>query len=287
MVLKEVTIDSVLRRYYLYRPAGAGSEPLPLLLAFHGGGGKAEGTDRCAGGLTTLADQKKFMIVFPDGIDRHWSDGRPSLVTHTCDDLSWISGVIDHLISQALARKEQVYATGISNGGFFSQYLALKLSGKIAAVASVAASLPLEYLELESARPVPIMFLLGTTDTMIPWQGGRIGGKILPRSRGDVISASQSVQFWLKNNKNSAKAVREPLHDRDPSDGCVAFEDKFGAPGSPTEVVLVEIQGGGHTWPGGSQYLPARVIGPVCRDFDGNAVIWEFLSRHRLKPSHN
>jgi polyhydroxybutyrate depolymerase len=45
-------------------------------------------------------------------------------------------------------------------------------------------------------------------------------------------------------------------------------------------VILIRLEGGGHTWPGGSQYLPERLIGPVCRDFDGTELIWAFFRRH-------
>jgi polyhydroxybutyrate depolymerase len=45
-------------------------------------------------------------------------------------------------------------------------------------------------------------------------------------------------------------------------------------------VALLRLEGGGHTWPGGAQYLPAMLVGRVCRDFDATAVIWEFFRRH-------
>jgi poly(3-hydroxybutyrate) depolymerase len=31
--------------------------------------------------------------------------------------------------------------------------------------------------------------------------------------------------------------------------------------------------GGGHTWPGGAQYLPHRLLGPVARDLDATGII--------------
>ncbi len=43
-----------------------------------------------------------------------------------------------------------------------------------------------------------------------------------------------------------------------------------------TDKVIV-VTGGGHTWPGGAQYLPERWIGPVSRDFDASAVIAAFF----------
>ncbi|NMD03070.1 MAG: phospholipase, partial [Bacteroidales bacterium] len=47
-----------------------------------------------------------------------------------------------------------------------------------------------------------------------------------------------------------------------------------------TEVILYAVEGGGHTWPGGFQYLPAWIIGKTSRDIDANEVIWAFFKRH-------
>jgi polyhydroxybutyrate depolymerase len=35
--------------------------------------------------------------------------------------------------------------------------------------------------------------------------------------------------------------------------------------GGHAPVVLYRIEGGGHGWPGGPQFLPARVVGPIPR----------------------
>ena len=44
--------------------------------------------------------------------------------------------------------------------------------------------------------------------------------------------------------------------------------------------MLVTVKDGGHTWPGGDAYAPARYIGHTCRDFDANVLIWEFFKKH-------
>lgn len=280
-LLRELTIDGVTRRYYIYKPDSA-SLPAPLVLAFHGGGGNAEGTDRCAGGLAKLADEKGFIVVYPDAIDKHWNDGRPDLSKTSYDDVGFISKLIDDLNAQKMIDPKRVYATGISNGGFFSQYLAIKLPGKIAAVASVAASVSKTFLDLNVA-PVPIMMLLGTKDTLVPWDGGKVGGKVLRKGRGEVIPGRQALEFWLAKNKNNARPNCSELPDTDPSDNSRVFIEQYGAPDSLNEVVLYEIKGGGHTWPDGQQYLPKTIIGPVCRDFNGNVAIWNFFEKHALR----
>lgn len=279
--LKEIVMDGTTRRYYLYHPDSA-TRPAPLVLAFHGGGGNAEGTDKSAGGLAKLADQKGFVVVFPDAVNKHWNDGRQDLTKTSYDDVGFVSKIIDDLNNQKLIDPKRVYTTGISNGGFFSQYLAFQLPDKIAAVATVAASVSKSFLDLRTS-PVPIMMLLGTKDTLVPWDGGKVGGKLVRKGRGEVIPGRKSLEFWLANNKNTEKPMCTEIPDRDPSDGSRVFVEQYGAPGSANEVVLYEIRGGGHTWPAGQQYLPKSLIGPVCRDFNGNEAIWNFFEKHTLR----
>lgn len=51
------------------------------------------------------------------------------------------------------------------------------------------------------------------------------------------------------------------------------------APGAP--VILCTVTGGGHTWPGGEQYLPLAIIGAASRQSDATQVIWRFFSALR------
>jgi polyhydroxybutyrate depolymerase len=37
------------------------------------------------------------------------------------------------------------------------------------------------------------------------------------------------------------------------------------------------VNGGGHAWPGGMQYLLASVIGKTSKNMDASEVIWEFF----------
>jgi polyhydroxybutyrate depolymerase len=44
-------------------------------------------------------------------------------------------------------------------------------------------------------------------------------------------------------------------------------------------VGLDTVVGGGHTWPGGWQYLPALIVGRTSQQFDASEAIWTFFSR--------
>ena len=63
------------------------------------------------------------------------------------------------------------------------------------------------------------------------------------------------------------------------SDGTRLVRTGFTGAGG-TSVELITVEGGGHTWPGGIQYAPARVIGRTSRALDASAHIWEFFAGH-------
>jgi poly(3-hydroxybutyrate) depolymerase len=45
----------------------------------------------------------------------------------------------------------------------------------------------------------------------------------------------------------------------------------------PLLVVLYRIDGGGHGWPGGPQFLPARVIGPIPWQLDATGILLDMV----------
>ena len=51
----------------------------------------------------------------------------------------------------------------------------------------------------------------------------------------------------------------------------------WSAPGC-LPVVLYRIEGGGHGWPGGPQFLPTRVTGPIPRHLDATGILLEMVA---------
>ena len=45
-------------------------------------------------------------------------------------------------------------------------------------------------------------------------------------------------------------------------------------------LICLILKGGGHTWPGGIQYLPKFVVGSVNHDFNASSAIVDFFSAH-------
>ncbi len=101
--------------------------------------------------------------------------------------------------------------------------------------------------------------------------GGRLGSE---------LGAKATALRWEDADGIRAEAAAGELPDTDPTDGCRARWQRWSGGRKRTEVWLYTLVGGGHTWPGGPQYLPQRLVGRVCRDFDATFAIWDFFSRH-------
>jgi polyhydroxybutyrate depolymerase len=72
--------------------------------------------------------------------------------------------------------------------------------------------------------------------------------------------------------------------DRAPDDQTRVRREVYGSCRDGAEVVLYAVEGGGHTWPGGLQYLPARIVGRTSRDIDASELIWGFFKRFARRP---
>jgi polyhydroxybutyrate depolymerase len=72
------------------------------------------------------------------------------------------------------------------------------------------------------------------------------------------------------------------LPDKDPTDGTTVTTEVYGGCKEGVDVILYAIKGGGHTWPGGFQYLPESIIGKTCKDFNASEIIWQFFKSHTL-----
>lgn len=269
--------DGLERTYRLYVPGSLpAAEEVPLVMVLHGGGGTGEMIARYTH-FDRIAGEHGFIAVYPDGIDRHWNDGR--FEDEKPDDLGFLTKLIDTLSAQFAIDPNRVYVTGASNGGMMSLRLACEATDYFAAVACVISAIPEPKADVWSpSRPMPIIIMNGDADPLVPWEGGEI--TIQRQTRGRVISTPDTVAFWVKHNQCDMSPAISYLPDNDPEDGMRIREERYSGGTDGAEVVLYAVEGGGHTWPGGVQYLPEWLIGKTCHDIDGSDVIWQFFSEH-------
>lgn len=276
--------NGIKRSYYLYIPTEIGNDKLPLMIALHGGMGNGEKMNELTlSKFNILADKEKFIVVYPDGIGRNWNDGRKNMPrsykahNNNIDDVGFISLLIDTLIETKNVDSNRIYITGMSNGALMVHRLAIELSGKIAAAAAVCGNLPTDLKSIPQNK-VSFMIINGTNDPLVPYYGGYV--HFNNRKLGLVSSTQESLLFWLKNNKIQSEPVFSNYPDRSIQDSCLTNITSFSSEDNSTEVVLISIDGGGHTWPGAWQYFDENLIGKTCRDFDACTVIWLFCKKH-------
>lgn len=275
---RTLVVDGVERRYLVFIPPRAVSatpvNPLPVILAFHWTLGSAAGMSGLTG-FNEIAAREGFIVAYPEAVGGIWNDLRPG-ANPDIDDIAFTRAILDDLRSAYPIDSQRIYATGLSAGGHMCALLAFRMSDQIAAIAPVAALLAEPLAELASVlppEPTPVLTIAGTHDPIEPYGGGRV------LNRGTTLSADDTVAFWVGANGASPIPHEFNLPDLDPNDGTLTYGREYPSPpvGFGAAVKLLTVQGGGHTWPGGPQYLPAGLVGGVSSDFSASEEIWAFF----------
>ena len=253
------------RTYLVHVPPGYdGKKPVPLVLSFHGRHG--QGKDQAdLTGFNDVSDRHGFLVVYPDGVGKSWNalHGTGEAQARGVDDVGFVGALIDSLVEHYEIDEDRIYASGMSNGGFFAHRLGCELSERIAAIASVAGQMAPDLAKIcRPAVPVPVLDIHGTRDRIVPMDGGTTDGG------GSLLSAEETVGVWQRLNGCSG-ATKETL-----SRGGVVCRSSEGC---KAPVTLCTVKGAGHTWPGGKQYAPRLLVGTTNRDVDASEMIWEFF----------
>ena len=274
----------------------------PLLMVLHGSGTNGKDVATLFTGLATRGPAAGVTAVFPDGWQGVWHIARPPRGAPALDDAGFLAALARS------ARATPVVLAGISNGAGFAEHVARHGLLPVAGLFLVAGT----FREFSrQAQPVPrqraaVTILAGTADPAAPYQGGPMrmpgaAGWIMRRRaarHGDLPSERRAAPVetvardWAAANEPTGPSgpsgrracrVAEPLAQV-PGDPPVT-RLTWSAPGGPP-VVLYRIEGGGHGWPGGPQYLPARVIGPVPRRLDATGLLLDLVYQvtARLPP---
>ncbi|MDB6042775.1 MAG: hypothetical protein JWM63_1326 [Gammaproteobacteria bacterium] len=274
------------RTFRLYIPAKTTEGALPLIFVLHGGGGTGANMEWLTRqGFNRIADREGAIIAYPDGVGRSWNDGRADLQSRSSnekvDDLGYLRELPREISGTFPVDVARVYATGISNGGFMAYRLACDAADVFAAVAPVAASLPVDLGQrCAPARAVSLTIINGTEDPIVPWNGGAI--RVLWVARGSVLSAQATAARWMELDKCDSLHDVGGLKDAVADDGTALLQRTAECAGK-SEITLYEVRGGGHTWPGGEAYLGQTIVGRVSHELNANETVWRFFSGRSLQ----
>ena len=178
-VERSVVVGGRTRAWHVKVPTAAREgRPLPLVLALHGGGGTGLRLHQLTG-LDATAETHGFFLVYPEGVEKNWNDGRADMrstaAREEVPDVDFLRTILDEMRSTYLVDETRVYATGMSNGAMMASRVACELADRVAAVALVAGTMPRSIQpQCAPRRPVSVMIVHGTEDPIVPYQGGEV-----------------------------------------------------------------------------------------------------------------
>ena len=234
----------------------------PVVLNFHGYSSNAAQEDILAQ-MSAKADKEHFIAVHPEGLANSWNAGGccgPS-AQNAVDDVGFVRDMLDALEQKICVDAHRVFATGMSNGGFLSHRLGCEMSSRIAAIAPVAGVLAIA--ACNPTRPMPVMHFHGTADTLVPY-AGNVG-----QNYPDVAS---TFAAWAKRDG----CVGQPTESFRKADAHCAT---YAACTAGATVTLCTIDGGGHTWPGGT---PVPSLGYTTPNLSATDAMWDFFKKNPL-----
>lgn len=266
-----VETDDGERTYRLHVPDDVGDEPVPLLVALHGGGGSASqfaGED----GLEALADEEGFVVVHPEGISgplermHTWNAGNccGPAAEEDVDDVAYIRAVVDEISAAHPIDPDRVFAIGHSNGGMMAYRLACEAADVFAAVGLQAGALGID--TCEPAEAVSLIHVHGTADTNVPLGGG-VGSGVAGVAFRPTLESIEAVTTPQGCDDEPVEAVDEG----NPALSTTTWSCPDGA-----EVRLALVEGEAHGWFGGGR--ADRRDGPAS--VDSSLLIWDFLQQH-------
>jgi polyhydroxybutyrate depolymerase len=259
------TYQGQTRSYIVHLPTGyTQGQHLPLVLNFHGYTSYAS-QQQSYTQFNVVADTAKFIVVYPEGTSQSWNAGIG--LVPTIDDVGFTSALIDTLYKKFGVDLYRVYSTGFSNGGFMSQRLACQLSNKIAAIASVSGTIgtSTSAFTCNPSRVVPVLHIHGTSDGTVTYTGTNYG-----------TSADSTINFWVHNNTCPQTPVVTNLPNTNTGDGSTVTKYYYGLCQDSSEVILLKVTGGSHSWPGASG------VSGTNMDIKASGEIWNFFRKHHL-----
>lgn len=216
-----------------------------LVIACHGMNQSADWHDSNSR-WTDVSDTAKFVLVFPEGIDKGWdiSGNR---------DVDLVLAIIDEMEKKHNINTGRVYLTGFSMGGMFTYHCANRISDKIAAFVPVS-GYPMWDKSAYSSRPVPIMHVHGTGDDVCVFSG-----------------VQPTLDNWIKRNEcNTVEKLIAPYPEGNRNQGAKMHIWGDGLDG--VEVRLLEFKDKGH-WQSEDANLCLTSI-----------EAWNFMNRWSLGP---
>mmetsp|Transcript_49323 Transcript_49323/g.142941 ORF Transcript_49323/g.142941 Transcript_49323/m.142941 type:complete len:558 (-) Transcript_49323:130-1803(-) len=183
------------------------------------------------------------------------------------DDVEYTRAILRDVSQKLCVNMDRIRCTGYSRGARFCSRLASELSNFVGGIAPVAG---LRFpAPNNSTRAMPIIAIHGTNDEINPYWG-----------KGDPsywhASVPNAINAWADFNEcKYSRWERKTKH--------VVLYEHFDCR-EDASVVLVMVEGDGHTWPGSNAFVESQ-FGHTTHEVDANTVMRDFFVKHPEKSS--
>lgn len=241
------------------------TKPVPLVLNNHGASFLAS-VHASMTGMNAAADKRNMVVLHPQGtggLMAGWNAGTSPWggIYAKVDDVGFLAALVDQVAKTVCIDPKRVYCAGFSLGGCMCYRLSCDLSKRVAAFSSVAG--PDATVTCKPKRPLPMLHIHGTADTMAHYHGDNKTNKGAPKSHADYAQRAGCVGGPVVTMVKGAVT-------------CRTYTTCTGG----ATATLCTVAGGGHTWPGG---LPWFWGGALNKDIDASAMVLDFFLKNPLK----
>lgn len=227
----EIEVDGLARTGLVYAPDSAKTTVAPVVFAFHGHGGTAQGAVRSfpmhrewpeAISVYLQGVNTPGRLTDPQGKKPGWQH---SAGDHGDRDLKLFDAVLARLRQEFRVDESRIHVTGHSNGGGFT-YLLWAMRGDV--FASVAPSGSAAARSRELLKPKPVLHVAGEKDPLVKYAWQRVTMDALRVLNGCVAEG----KAWGEH--------------------CTLYESPGGTP------VVEFVHPGGHEFPAGATAAMVR-----------------------------
>ncbi|HVT36655.1 MAG TPA: PHB depolymerase family esterase [Nevskiaceae bacterium] len=263
------TADGVTRHInYLRPPHVAAGAPAIVMLHYNDGNAQAMANLTDAG---ELARDFGVWVIMPIAAGGKWGINPNN--PRNNDDVGFLSELIDHAVATYGIDAHRVYMTGYSQGGNMAVRFACEQPLKIAAVSAVASTMLTSLSnQCTPPAPTPMMFVDGTADQQVPYDGTVVGDCVVTNLCS--ISAPAAAQFWAAADGCPTTPTSSEAVDT-VDDGTDIKIDHYGNCTSGARVDLYTVNNGGHTWPGAIDFTPR--LGLTSQDIQAGPRMWSYF----------
>merc|ERR1712117_635455 len=219
---RTVESDGEIREYRLSAPNSDAGTKLPIVAAFHGGGGAGYPFPQEVE-FDQLGEQEKFIMIYAVAQERPASEGEWYLnsANTSFEDLNYLEAMVDQLKEEYCVDESRLYGIGYSLGSMFSYEIACHLNRRFAAVASYAGTMPVEPKTCDLGQSIAVLDIHGKLDTFVnyyeewDWKEGEF---VYVGTMKDVPS---NVAYWAdKHNCEEASSTEQPQYEHVVNSGC-------------------------------------------------------------------